>query len=588
MNRRAALRLLACAPFGAGAGSAASPAQPLDPLSSLHLTPHPRLIWPDEQTEPVRKRIRTNATAHALYEDLLDQARLLLPARPVTYKLNGPRLLDQSRACLYRVRLLAFLWRLDRKQAYLDRALAELRAAAAFRDWHPLHFLDTAEMTHAMALGFDWLYNDLSAADRSLLQAAILAKGLDAALAAYGVSAWWTAPRNNWNLVCNGGAGLGALAVAEVDRSKANAVLNRVFASLPPALELYAPDGGWIEGPGYWDYATRYAVAFMAALSSALGRDFGLSDAAGFDHAGDFRLQAVGPTGLAFNFADAEPTVEPAPEMLWLATRFREPAYARQEFALAAAKDAASPLDLIWFGATATQPAIAPPLEAQFRAIDVAFLRTAWDDAAALYLGAKGGDNSANHAHLDLGSFVFDAGGVRWAIDLGPDDYNLPGYFEKERWSYYRLRTESHNTLLIDGQNQAIDGKASLHQTGGIIEIDATKAYPGLLTGWLRRFAIEDGRTLRISDEVRAARPVDVVWGMTTSAAVAIQDRAALLAKDGKTLKATIESPDNASFDIVSTQAPAPQHPNTGTSRLVVRTPDKTAAVQIEVTLTLG
>ena len=47
----------------------------------------------------------------------------------------------------------------------------------------------------------------------------------------------------------------------------------------------------------------------------------------------------------------------------------------------------------------------------------------------ALFVGFKAGDNKANHSHLDLGSFVFDAAGVRWAMDLGADDYNLPGYF---------------------------------------------------------------------------------------------------------------------------------------------------------------
>ena len=39
--------------------------------------------------------------------------------------------------------------------------MKELRAAAAFPDWNPSHFLDTAEMTHAFAIGYDWLYEGL-------------------------------------------------------------------------------------------------------------------------------------------------------------------------------------------------------------------------------------------------------------------------------------------------------------------------------------------------------------------------------------------------------------------------------------------
>ena len=40
-------------------------------------------------------------------------------------------------------------------------------------------------------------------------------------------------------------------------------------------------------------------------------------------------------------------------------------------------------------------------------------------DAEALFIGFKAGDNRVNHSHLDLGTFVLDALGQRWAIDLG-------------------------------------------------------------------------------------------------------------------------------------------------------------------------
>lgn len=71
----------------------------------------------------------------------------------------------------------------------------------------------------------------------------------------------------------------------------------------------------------------------------------------------------------------------------------------------------------------------------------------------ALFVGFKAGANDVNHSSLDLGSFVLDADGLRWATDLGPDDYNLPGYFDTKkgtaspRWKYYRLNNRSNNTL---------------------------------------------------------------------------------------------------------------------------------------------
>lgn len=591
MNRRSALRLLAAASFGSGIFPpyASSRNDALDPLTSIPLKPHPRLIASGDRLTEIRKLVRTDSVARAYYADLRDQARQILNQRPLEYKLIGPRLLDKSRTCLQRVYLLAFLWCLDQRPEHLRRALAELHAAAAFPDWHPPHFLDVAEMTHAFAIGYDWLYEGLTQPDRDLLAKAIIEKGLDPGLAAYASKAFWVAPHNNWNLVCNGGLGLGALAVGDVDKDKANAVLNNVLSSLPPAMILYAPDGGWIEGPGYWAYATQYAVNLIAGLDSSLGRDYGLSDSAGFRRTGDFRLQSTGPLGLAFNYADAHEQLDPAPQLNWLSTRFQQPAYAWQEQTFASKKGEASPLDLIWFSNAGKGPEETGfPLDQQFRGANAAFLRTSWTDPNALYVGAKGGDNAASHAHLDLGSFVFDAAGVRWAMDLGPDDYNLPDYFGKKRWTYYRLRTESHNTLLIDNDNQSETAKASLHLAGSSIEIDLADAYPDRLHSWTRQLSFLDGQTLRIVDEVAATRPVAPVWGMVTSASVEVSDSKALLRKDGKTLLVRIESPEAARFDTVSTHAPAPQDPNTGTTKLVVRLLEPSTEIRIDVRLTLN
>ena len=51
-----------------------------------------------------------------------------------------------------------------------------------------------------------------------------------------------------------------------------------------------------------------------------------------------------------------------------------------------------------------------------------------------------------------------DAGGVRWAKDLGSDDYNLDGYWTMgvggKRWTYYRLGSLSHNVPVLGNKNQ--------------------------------------------------------------------------------------------------------------------------------------
>jgi len=54
--------------------------------------------------------------------------------------------------------------------------------------------------------------------------------------------------------------------------------------------------------------------------------------------------------------------------------------------------------------------------------------------------------------------------GQRWAVDGGRDDYSLPGYFDKERYRYFRTGTEGHNTLIFDTRNQPLTAKQRLRR----------------------------------------------------------------------------------------------------------------------------
>ena len=83
---------------------------------------------------------------------------------------------------------------------------------------------------------------------------------------------------------------------------------------------------------------------------------------------------------------------------------------------------------------------------------------------------------------------MLDADGVRWAIDLGPDNYNLPGYWsaatvESPRWRYYRLNNRSHNTLTPGNVLQSPDADAPIVAFASTPEqafaiADLTPAYP--------------------------------------------------------------------------------------------------------------
>ncbi|MBI4877903.1 MAG: heparinase II/III family protein [Acidobacteria bacterium] len=565
-----------------------------DPLATLR-TSHPRLMVSDADLERFRGVMAEDANARRLYGYIKSDAERLLTQSTVEYKLIGPRLLEQSRLCMSRVYRLAFTFRMEGDRRFLDRALLEMWAAANFKDWNPSHFLDTAEMTHAFAIGYDWLYNDLAEDQRAWLRRAIVKLGLDPALERYALNGkgdgWWAVSPFNWTLVVNGGIVAGALAVAEDEPERARRVAEYALKSAPLAMKSYAPDGGWAEGPGYWDYATRYAGVLMQSLNTALGSDFGLSEMPGFDRAGHFRIFTASPIGRSFNYADSSDGVGGSWPLMWLARRFGQPTYAWFELDKLTSASRTDPLDLACYPETSALPDLLPSFA--FRGIDVAVLRTSWTDRNGIFLGIKGGDNAANHSHLDLGSFVLDMKGQRWAIDLGGDDYDLPDYFGGKRWTYYRLRTESHNTVLINGQNQDTAGRAPIVESDfsdpsqPYAAVDLKGAYPKLLAAHTRRVWIENGSKVVFIDSLRAAsQPVEALWSMVTDAEVQLRGNEATLAKGGRTLTASVYSPAGAVFEVISTQpASAAENQNRGTRKLAVRLPGRVERADIVVTL---
>jgi Heparinase II/III-like protein len=561
---------------------------------------HPRLLIDAKGFAALKTRIPADAQLRAWHDAIRRDADKLLTTPPAKYEIpDGKRLLATCRTVLHRAYTLGLIYRLDGGDAYRDRLWREVQNAASFKDWNPSHFLDTAEMTHAFAIAYDWLYDDWSSEQRATIREAIVRNGLSPGLKSYRGEAsygWWRTSNHNWNQVCNGGLTMGALAIADDEPAVAAEIVSSALASVPRAMASYAPDGGWGEGVGYWHYATSYNAVMIAALQSALGTDFGLADAKGFDRTGLFPLQLHGPTGLYFNFADTGGSAHTvaAPELFWLAKRIRQPVYAAYERRVARPE----PLDLIWYppadAPNGAKAAPALPRDAYFRRSEVVTLRTAWDEPAAWFIAFKAGDNKVNHSHLDLGTFVLDALGERWAIDLGSDDYNLPGYFGGKRWTYYRLRAEGHNTLVLNpGQDADQDPRAAAKvarfkpggdtSSGGgggasFAIADLTPAYAKDAQSVQRGVKLFARGAVLVQDELHCKEPGELWWFMHTRAQVTVKEggRAAVLEQNGKRLLARIAEPADARFEVrpaeplPTSPAPAGQAKNPGVRKLAV------------------
>ncbi len=184
-------------------------------LSTLDRT-HPRLILKNADIDALKKRAESDTVLRRMIAETLSRADASMKKPPLAHVLIGPRLLSVSRDCLERVYSLGLAWRFTGGEKYARAAEQNLLTVCAFPDWNPSHFLDTAEMSHAVGIGYDWLYPILSADSRGRIRRGLIELGMKPGVDAYTRQnpAWWGKSEFNWNQVCNGGLTVGALAIA--------------------------------------------------------------------------------------------------------------------------------------------------------------------------------------------------------------------------------------------------------------------------------------------------------------------------------------------------------------------------------------
>ena len=549
-----------------------TPPEPNQILKTLKKD-HPRLII-DTQTIPRIKTLITQDTVAAkIYRRIKRQANQYLNQKPSIYEIpDGKRLLRVSRRVKERVRTLALIYLLNGGQQYVDRTWAEIEAAAAFQDWNPSHFLDTAEMTYAFATAYDWLYDQWTEEQRQIMRQAIIEKGLKPGLEVYRKGNWWVRNHNNWNQVCNGGLAMGALAIAEHIPELATEILHSGLKSIPLAMTFYAPDGAGVEGVTYWSYGSRYNILYLSSLTTALGTDFGLSNLSGFKESGAYHIYISGASRMAYNFADCGFSRTSTPMHFWMGTQYNQPYYAWFRYDTLRKYGRGHVLDLLWFDNSATtfDPSVAP-LDKHFRKADVASMRSSWTDPNALTLGIQAGGNLnlRQHRHLDQGTFILEALGERWAIDSGSERETYQRHRNKRhRWEFYRIRAEGHNTLVFNPQNGADQNpKAECQITKfestsnkSIAVLDLSDVYTDHVTQAKRTFEMVNRNHVIITDDIQAKSPSELYWFMHTEAEVSPNGATAILTQNGKNLKAEIISPSNATFTVMNAN-PLPTSP---------------------------
>lgn len=522
----------------------------------------------------------------ALANRIIYDATLILGYAPCKRELEGRRMLAVSRKVLYRINTLAVANLLTNDKRFANRAIAEMLTASNFTDWNPTHFLDVAEMTLALSIGYDLLYTQMTPQERQIIAQAIIEKGLKSSLTP---GLWWISATNNWSQVCHAGMIAGGIAVYENEPELAAKMIHRAVLNLPKAMnKSYYPNGAYPEGPTYWSYGTEFNSLLLAMLDSALKTDFGLSAITGFDKTLEFIAATTNTTtGIPFTYADCTPSggkIDFA--QIWLMDKFQRidcfTSFSRKSFdeitssrpdSVDKSLNRMFPLSMFFLQNYPNEGSKVIPLSYYSGDESLIPISVHRSDPSnqAVYLAIKAGKPAGSHGHMDGGSFVLEADGVRWITDLGIEDYNKlesaglkiwNSAQESDRWKLFRIGPYSHNILLINNKPQQVTGDARIIEFNGdseeqYTEVDLLPLYSEQLTKASRRGVLQEDRIVIITDSLSGLKKNDIVrWQICIpSLSASANNNTLTLRKNGKSMTAVITKPENVQWLLTPAEA---------------------------------
>ncbi|TIB77966.1 hypothetical protein E3Q23_01019 [Wallemia mellicola] len=529
--------------------------------------------------------------------------------------LTGSGVLDQAREVQQAVKAFAYAFRITNNEEYKNAVWDRLKVVAGEKpteaghddasrtygsgtsgdnnNWNPDHFLDTAEFMNSYAIAYDWLYDTWSQKEKDWIRETVIKYGLEKSKASNNY--WWRNEQGNWNCVCNGAMINTALALSGDDHSGiVEQILNEALDNARQnCVNGAREDGTWTETSDYWYFGTTGWSLATASLISSTGNSQGMLDSnPNFYKTADFHIYNYGNT-FKFNYGDHGPNkfTATANALMLLGREVNKPEYQLYQ---RDREDAADVFNMLWYN-----PRVAGawwnkiPLDRYFpaQASQWASFRSSWTDHNGLFAAIKAGNTEGHQTHgdLDVGDFVIDALGQRWAGELGSANYLGDKYFNSEdqdsnRWKWYRKATEGQNVLLMNNQNAvaSVDSTVKFDTTnttqGATLDIDLDDESTGYFTADLTKTYDNNSvkRGLRLFNKRRQVLLQDDIntsanfqWRMQTNATITLNGASADLELGGEKMTVRIVHSEEADLKFGQEKAehdptPNPDLPNNG------------------------
>ena len=323
---------------------------------------------------------------------------------------------------------------------------------------------------------------------------------------------------------------IAALAIlGDVDQTyvdEATFMLSDNFRSLVElGLDIYAPDGAYVEGPGYWNYGTNNFFRMCAALDSATGGNYGLMDCWGMDTTCYFACYTEDNDSQYFPYHDGTIGQQDTSWFFYVAEYFNDMTlYDVRLNQINGNVKWANIFDMIYYPDSDSIKSDEVKLDYYSDNIDLFSTRASWE-RGALFAYMIGGANKVSHGQIDAGAFVYHNGGNVWIYDLGTEEYNCAGFWpDSTRYRYYVMKPEGNNTIAIttDGKNvpygQRLDATPHSYEWGSnehgaYVLYDMANALGSNVSLWKRGMMLtNDRKTTIVQDQVTFKSMQQVYW----------------------------------------------------------------------------